>query len=64
MGLDTRDEFLSRVLDATLHIKKHEDQIRQTLVIHAGVVLRLVGFANIYYGQLQICHLNIKSQLK
>ena len=65
MGLDTRDEFLSRVLYATVRIKKREDRLRQTLVIHTGVALRFtVGFANVYYEQLQICHLNIKSQIK
>jgi hypothetical protein len=65
VGLDTRDEFLSRILYAAARIKKSEDQLRQTHDVHTRVVLRLtVGFSNIYYEQLQICHLNIQSQLE
>ena len=65
MGLDTRDVFLSRILDTDTRIKKREDQLRQTRDLHTGVALRLtVGFSNLYCELLQVCHLNIQSQLE
>jgi hypothetical protein len=49
----TWDEFLARIMDADVLIKKREDQLRQTtrdLRTQVESALRLtVGFSNIYF---------------
>jgi hypothetical protein len=48
--VDTRDELLTRILDAAARIKKREDQLRQHAVFaHEFQSARLkMGFANVY----------------